>query len=88
MTQGIVNLLQESKPGKSAGPDDNIPTRILKEYALLIAPVLQVIYTQPYQTGTLPNEWLTANIVPVLQYRPFAGILIHRDNIGSKPFIW
>ena len=62
--QGIVKLLQKLKPAKSAGPD-NIPTRILKEYALHIAPVLQVIYTQSYQTGILPNDWLTANIVPV-----------------------
>ena len=63
-TQGIVKLLQKLKPAKFAGPD-NIPTRILKEYAFHIAPVLQVIYTQSYQTGILPNEWLTANIVPV-----------------------
>ena len=63
-TQGIVKILRELKPGKSAGPD-NIPTWVLKEFALLIAPVLQVIYTQSYQTGILPNDWLTANIVPV-----------------------
>ena len=63
-TQGIQKLLQELKPGKAAGPD-NIPTQILKEHALHIAPVLQVIYTQSYQTGILPSDWLTANIVPV-----------------------
>ena len=79
-TQGIVKLLQKLKPGKSAGPD-NIPTRILKEYALHIAPVLQVIYTQSYQTGILPTDWLTANVVPVykkgdksnpVNYRPIS----------------
>ena len=32
---------------------------------MLIAPVLQVIYSQSYQTGILPSNWLTANIVPV-----------------------
>ena len=63
-TKGIQKLLQELKPGKAAGPD-NIPTQILKEHALHIAPVLQVIYTQSYQTGILPSDWLTANIVPV-----------------------
>ena len=62
--QGIVKLLQNLKPAKSAGPD-NIPTRILKEYALHTAPVLQVIYTQSYQIGILPNDWLTADIVPI-----------------------
>ena len=39
--QGIVKLLQKLKPAKSAGPD-NIPTRILKEYALHIAPVYKL----------------------------------------------
>ena len=62
-TQGM-KILQELKPGKSAGPDE-IPSWILKEYATLIAPVLQVICTQSYQTGILPSDWLTANIVPV-----------------------
>ena len=59
-TQGIVKLLQELKPGKSAGPD-NLPTRILKEYAIQKAPVIQVIFTQSYHSGVLPNDWLTAN---------------------------
>jgi len=63
-TQGIGKLLHELKPGKSARPD-NIPTWTLKEYSLLIAPVMKVIYTQSYQTGIPPNDWLTANIVPV-----------------------
>ena len=58
-----MKLLHELKPGKFARPD-NIPTWILKEYALHIA-VLQVIYTQSYQTGILPKDWLAANIVPV-----------------------
>ena len=63
-TQGIQKLLQELKPGKAAG-SDNISTWILKEYALHTSAVLQVIYTQSYQTGILSSDWLTANIVPV-----------------------
>ena len=39
-TQGIVKLLHELKPGKSAGPD-NIPTWILKEYALPVYSLLE-----------------------------------------------
>lgn len=62
-TQGIVKILEELKPGKSALPD-NIPIWILKEYAMLIAPVLQVICTQSYQTF-YQVIGLTANIVPV-----------------------
>ena len=56
-TQGIVKILQELKPGKSAGPD-KIPMWILKEYTMFIAPILKVIYTQSYQTGILPSDWL------------------------------
>ena len=56
-----MKLLLELKPAKS----DNIPTWILKEYASHIATVLQVIYTQSYQTCILPKDWLTANIIPI-----------------------
>ena len=43
-----------------------------------MAPVLQVIYSQSYQTGILPSDWLTANIVPAYKksipanYRPIS----------------
>ena len=52
-TQGIMKLLHELMHGKSAGPDN---IWILKEYAFHIAPVLQVIYTQSYQTCILPKD--------------------------------
>ena len=51
-----------------------------------IAPVLQVICTQSYQTGILPSDWLTANIVPVYKkgdkssptnYRPISLTSVH-----------
>ena len=61
-TQGIMKLLHELKPGKSAGPCRQLYMDI-KEYAFHIAPVLQVIYTQSYQTGILTKDWLTANII-------------------------
>ena len=53
--QGIVKLLQKLKPAKSAGLDNIPTTRILKEYALHIAPVLQVIYLYTI----LPNRYIT-----------------------------
>ena len=46
-TNGIQKLLQDLKPGKSAGPD-NIPTWILRVCAVQIAPILQIIFTQIY----------------------------------------
>ena len=46
------------KPGKAVGPD-NIPIWILKICTEQIAPVLQV--------HNLPNDWLSANIIPVFK---------------------
>ena len=52
------------KAGKAAGPD-NIPTRIMKVYAVQIALILQIMFTQTFNSGTLPSDWLTANIIPM-----------------------
>ena len=40
---------------------------ILKHCANEIAPILQVIFTQSLSTGSLLNDWLSANICPVLK---------------------
>ena len=63
---GIEKLLLNLNAGKASGPD-NIPVRILKEAAQQIAPVLQVIFTQSYQTGELPHDWVSANIVAIFK---------------------
>ncbi len=63
---GIQKLLEGLNPSKAAGPDD-IPVRILKCCAAQLAPVLQVIFTQSYTTGTLPEDWLSANITAVFK---------------------
>eukprot|EP00057_Strongylocentrotus_purpuratus_P010558 XP_011665032.1 PREDICTED: RNA-directed DNA polymerase from mobile element jockey-like [Strongylocentrotus purpuratus] len=63
-TDGIKKLLENLNPGKAPGPDQ-VPIRILREAAQQIAPVLQVIFTQSYVTGTLPQDWLTANTVAI-----------------------
>ena len=63
-TEGIEKLLLDLNPGKASGPDQ-IPIRILREAAHQIAPVLQVIFTQSYLTGMLPQDWLSANVVAI-----------------------
>eukprot|EP00057_Strongylocentrotus_purpuratus_P003633 XP_003727036.1 PREDICTED: RNA-directed DNA polymerase from mobile element jockey-like [Strongylocentrotus purpuratus] len=63
-TDGIKKLLDNLNPRKASGPD-LIPIRIMKEAANEIAPILQLIFTQSYETGTLPKDWLTANIVAI-----------------------
>ena len=63
---GIQNLLANLKVNKASVPD-HIPPYILKECAYEISPILQTIYTQSLNTGTLPSNWLTANICPVFK---------------------
>ena len=65
-TEGIEKLLRNLNPQKASGPD-LIPIRILREAAHQIAPILQVIFTQSYNTGTLPADWLSANIVAIFK---------------------
>ena len=62
-TQGITKLLQKLKPHKAAGPDD-IPSRVLKELAPAIAPILQIIFQTSYTLGETPHDWKQANVVP------------------------
>ena len=50
----------------SDGPDE-IPLRILKEYASEIARMLTFIMQQSYDTGTLPDYWKNANAVALLK---------------------
>ena len=63
-TDGIEELLNNLNPRKACGPD-LIPIRVMRETAKQIAPILQVIFTQSYETGILPKDWLTANIVAI-----------------------
>ena len=51
-----VNLI------KAIGPD-LLPTRILKEYCGDIAPILTLILQQSLDSGVVPKDWKTANVV-------------------------
>ena len=48
------------------GPDF-IPTRILKEYANIIAPVITKILEQSIESGISPNDWLKANVATIFK---------------------
>ena len=62
--KGVEKLLQDINPSKASGPDE-IPNRILKECASQITPSLTVIFQKSIDTGTLPEDWLNANIACV-----------------------
>ena len=78
--EGIYRLLNDLDVNKAPGPD-KIPNRILKYCATEIAQILQVIFNQSLTSGNLPDDWLTANIMPIfkkgnrsspLNYRPIS----------------
>ena len=58
---GIQLLLENLVLGKAPGPDD-LTTYVFKHRVSKIAPILQML---SLNTGTLPEDWLTANITPV-----------------------
>ena len=63
----FTNCFNKDLPvNKAAGPDDITP-RLLKESAKEIAPVLASIFQQSLDEGTLPNDWLVANITPLFK---------------------
>ena len=65
-THGIQLLLEKLDPAKASGPDQ-LPTRVFKLCAKQIAPVLQIIFSQSLDHGTLPQDWVTANVTPVFK---------------------
>ena len=51
---------------KATGPD-GIPSRLLKETASVIAPSTCKLFNKSLSTGTVPQGWKEANIVPVFK---------------------
>lgn len=63
-TEGVLKLLNDLKTHKAAGPD-GIPARVLKACSNSIAPILQKLFQKSISTGSLPTDWLNANISPI-----------------------
>ena len=61
---GVQKLLEDLDIHKASGPD-NTPSRLLKETASLMAPLLTLIFQASIQQGTVPDEWKKANVVPI-----------------------
>ena len=51
-------------PNKSPGPD-NLGPRVLKELTEDISPILLMIFRRLLKTGEIPEDWRTANVIPV-----------------------
>ena len=57
-------MLKSLDTAKATGPD-GIPAKLLKETADVIAPSLCTLFNKSISSGSLPDEWKTANIVPI-----------------------
>ena len=64
--EGVEKLLKNTNPSKAMGPD-RIQNIILKTCAEELAPCLRNIFQKSVDCGTLPNDWLSAKISPVLK---------------------
>ena len=59
-------LLKEVNVYKAIGPD-LIPTRILKDCCVELAPILTQIYNTSLREGRLPLDWLSANVTAIFK---------------------
>ena len=64
--EGVRKLLQKSNPRKASGPD-MVPARLLKECSEELSPILTIIFNKSLQTGTVPDDWKTANVSAIFK---------------------
>ena len=64
--EGVRKLLQKLNPGKSCGPD-LLPARVLKELASDISSFLTAIFQKSLDTGYVPKDWRSANVMAIFK---------------------
>ena len=62
--EGFRKLLKGLNPNKACGPNGILP-QVLKELAEEVAPILTLLFRTSMDTGTVPEDWRSANIAPV-----------------------
>ena len=69
----VYNCLKSLNPSKANGPDD-IPSWVLKNYAILLSlPVMEIINCS-FRERKLPKSWKLANVVPIPKSTPVQDI--------------
>ena len=63
---GTEKLLKNLDPTKATGPDQ-IPARILKQFAAEFAPHLTTIFNTSITKGEVPTDWRQANVIPIYE---------------------
>ena len=64
--QEVVNLVKGIDGGKATGLD-NIPCKLLKIAADVVAPSLTCIFNQSLLTGIYPSDWKLAKVTPIFK---------------------
>ena len=62
----VQPVLEALDVTKATGPD-KIPTKLLEETASVIAPSLCKLFNKSLSTGSFPQNWNEANVVPVFK---------------------
>ena len=65
----VSKKLLEIKPFKAHGPD-NVPCRILKEFAYELAEPVATIFNTSLSSGIVPAIWTDSDIIPVPKSQP------------------
>ena len=62
----ILELLKRTNVNKASGPD-GINSKLVKFCAKGLAKPLAILFNQIFRTGSIPNKWKLANVVPVFK---------------------
>ena len=65
-TEAVYDHLSNIDASKACGPD-LLSEFLLKNCAVCIASSLAYLFNLSMHTGSLPKDWVTANVVPVLK---------------------
>ena len=93
--QGVAKLLESLNGGKTSDPDE-LPNLILKNAANKKSPFPKIIFDQSLLTGKLPDDWVEANVAPVIKkgdrhsaenYRPISLTYMFVPNCSNTSFV-
>ena len=62
--EAVGELLTGLNPNKAAGPDE-VESRLLKECASELAPILCKIFRKSMDEGEVPSKWKEAHVIPI-----------------------